>query len=195
MTSRRSRKPQMRFYTKQWLSGRLSDAEFDAVEVAAATHMARIQRSAPPPVYRLVSGEGFGGFHDGVLISATAGEPTTLAMCTGDLQHGYVTTTLEFRGADVAVRGRSLRRIVRGPFTEILYDELDVIDDHYEWRAVFSDNTVLAVAFSDVDIKVEPRADRYWGRRGATLRSRVLRRARRPFVRAYWSMRERLGGA
>lgn len=187
--------PEMRYYTRDWLTGRLTDGEVDALELAAAAQRSKLERSLPESVRPLVTGDGFGGFHDGVLLAATVGADATLVFCTGDLQRGYFMVTLAFRDAVVAVRGRSLRRMVRRPFTELLYDELDVRGDHYEWRAVFSDHTVVSVAFADVGITFEPRADRYWGRRGPTLLSGLVHAVRRPFLRLYWQLRERWSAA
>lgn len=180
----------MRLYTKAWVTGQLTDAQWEAVAAAGAMHSFELGQTLPASVLALSTGDGFGGFHDAVLISAVEGPTTTLEFCTGDLQRGYFTVTLVFSEAEVATRGRPLRRVVRGLFTELLYDELDIVGERFEWRAIYSDYNVVRVRFAEVNVSYVPRPERYWGRRGPSRWEALLRGLRRPFVRTYWAVRE-----
>lgn len=182
----------MQYFTKQWMTGGLSDEEWEARSVAYRDRWREIEPLFTPGVHALVYGSPFGGFHDAVLIDARHGSDVRLTFCTGDLQNSYWTVELAFNHASVRTKRRSLARIVRGPFTELLYEEIDVDAGGYEWRTTYSDYTVVCIRFSDVRVTYEPRADRYWGRRPRSRMYWALRTARRPFIRGFWAVAERL---
>jgi hypothetical protein len=143
----------MRFFTKEWLSGELTDAAFDAVPTAYHLHLAMLQ--LPLDVSTLTTVD----IHDAVLL-AIQHEPQsaqlTLLFRCGDLQRGYFNLNIKYSG--VVLDEETLSVVYKAMQTqdEFLYDEVDRLDDHFEHRFILSSHNEVRVSFATVTVDSYP---------------------------------------
>ena len=101
----------MRFFSKEWINGEISDQEFAATPATYAAHVESLH--LPPKVLALAKAY----VHDGLLLHLhhdLAAARLMLRLRIGDLQKGYFDLDIEYSGASVdaeslRILGRAMR--------------------------------------------------------------------------------------
>src|SRR5688572_10755448 len=112
----------MRWFSREWATGGLSDEEFDARRRSHAEHLAEIRG-------RLLNGADLlveeVNLHDAQpRIWRLEGDQVHLRVLAGDLQRGYEVIDLRYVGASVTGDPTAYERWLLAPGTEVLYDEI-----------------------------------------------------------------------
>jgi hypothetical protein len=147
----------MRFFTREWLGGELSDAAFEAAPSAYRLHLAALQ--LPPTLVALSEVN----VHDGWVLDVHSPESShlMLRLRCGDLQRGYRDLSITYSGAAVDDPSLSvLRDAMREPRDEILYDEVDRVGRGYEHRFILASRGEASVTFTAVTMTSVPVGDR-----------------------------------
>ena len=144
----------MRFFTKQWLSGGLSDDEYEATPDAYWRHVSSLQ--LPPDVLALSQFNP----HDARILDVSS-EPhagrLTLRLRCGDLQCGYHQVQLAY--SEARIDDASLKQLhcaTTLPFDEILYDEVDRAGERFEHRFIFASKAEISISFGSITITPLP---------------------------------------
>jgi hypothetical protein len=148
----------MRFFSKEWLSGELSDEVFEATPSAYRLHLAALR--LPPDLVALSEVN----VHDGWVLDVRdwpESAELTLRFRCGDLQRGYWDLSITYSGARVDDTSLSvLRDALRVPKDEILYGEVDRVGHEYQHRFILSSLREAAVTFTAVTMASFPVSDR-----------------------------------
>jgi hypothetical protein len=116
----------VRFFTRAWHAGELSDEEADLVETRYAEHLAALLPALPEGMRQRLTSVML---HDAQFIACTVDyrhRRVSMSLVGGDLQLGYSAIDLTYD--DVAVDRldvAALRSAVANPDTELLCDEVD----------------------------------------------------------------------
>jgi hypothetical protein len=150
----------MRFYSREWATGGLTDEKWLESDIAYSREIAILRPTLPASVALLESAEPFGGIHD-AHVRAFAEDPVvSLELVAGDLQRGYWDVSLEFADASVRVQGGRMSDLVvdprEKPLTRLLYDELDRSDNGFAWRVLAWPTIEFEIQFSDVAVTWAP---------------------------------------
>jgi hypothetical protein len=149
----------MRYFTRAWCIGDLSEEESDAIIAAYRGHITAIAPLIPSGILELSQRWAL---HDARFKAVQFDHPTGslyLRLRCGDLQYGYYDLLLHYTGAtliDHTLTG--LPNLVRATGTEVLYDEIDVSGDgRFEHRMILWPKGEFAVscaqfAFSIVSV-------------------------------------------
>jgi hypothetical protein len=146
----------MRWLSRDWLTGQLDDAEYEAADEACRAHNAAI-RPLLPEHLRVFAGErdadGYLSLHD-CLVEWWTYVPErslTLQLFCFEEPRRYRRVTLQYResvelvGADAA----QLAGWLDDPKTEFLHDEMDIIENaRFEHRHILSPQGEFGVRFS-----------------------------------------------
>ena len=155
----------MRFFTPEWHGGDITEAESDAVLAAYQRHVAEILPQLHATV-RVLAREL--ALHDArvrrVVVDRPGGEVRVELRC-GDRQAGYYDLDLVYLDAVVDARDATeLAAAARDPRSELLYDEVDVIDGAgeaaYLHRMLFWPYRDVEIMFRALSLRLAPRADR-----------------------------------
>lgn len=144
----------MRFFSKQWLSGELSDDEYDAMPEDYWRHVASLQ--LPPDVLALSQVNVHDARALDVSEEARASRLSIRLRC-GDLQCGYSQVHIVY--ANGRIDGALLAQLQRAttmPLDEILYDEVDRAGERFEHHFIFASKTEISISFGSVAIIVQP---------------------------------------
>ncbi len=116
----------MKWFTRDWANGGLSDLQVEFVQHEYADHAARLRRTAPGLAVLLDL-----DVHDGQVQEWNATEGMLQwRLLVGDLQCGYEYATVEYDGAQVVGGVDALRELrLDADDLEVLYDELDIDKD------------------------------------------------------------------
>lgn len=152
----------MRYFTRQWLDGELSDADY---ENSIASYERRLQFVSPllPSVLReFVSTMSL---HDALVRRAVfrrADGSLLLLLRAGDLQKGYVDLTLRYLRVSRLDGVPSPASVLAADGAEIVQDEVDVSDtgDEFEHRLLFAPEGELGITFGGFEFDVAPAHDR-----------------------------------
>ncbi len=140
----------MKFFTREWLGGELTDAAFEAVPDAYRRHLTSLQ--LPPDVLALSEAD----IHDGSLLDVEHTPESArlkLRLRCGDLKRGYSDLRIEYSGAVVADESlAALRHAVQVPKVEFLFDEVDRAGDRFVHRVMLSSRREVCVTFSAVAV-------------------------------------------
>src|SRR5437879_747566 len=122
----------MKFFTRAWITGEMTDEQAAAVPEAYWRHAASLR--LPPTIAALAKLNP----HDAFVLGVDH-QPEfsciTLRLRCGDLQRGYSDVSLAFSDVTVdSVTLDTLRRAVRPASVEVLYDEVDRLGDCFEYR-------------------------------------------------------------
>lgn len=140
----------MRFFTKQWLSGELSDAAYNAVLESYRLHLSSLL--LPSDVLAISELDN----HDALIFEAEYQpqlEFLTLWLRCGDQLRGYFDLNIKYSGAildDASLL--VLRQAMQLPRDEVLYDEVDRAGDRFEHRYILASHREIAVTFSKMSI-------------------------------------------
>jgi len=143
----------MKFFTAAWATGELSDEEHEAAIPAYAKHLSSL--SLPADLQPLADS----GLHDAVVEAIDRHDDTlTLSLVAGDLQRGYSSTNITYRGFELVGGSGQLESTDEPP--EILYDEIDRFHGRYVHRLLLSTYAHVEITFDSVVVSVSPRATR-----------------------------------
>ena len=146
----------MRFFTREWATGELTDEEYDAAFPAYASALAALD--LPSDAARLAETD----LHDGILERLSSDDSRlSLSFITGDLQQGYFSTLIVYSGCVPSTQAlEKLRAFVGQPRIELLYSEVDRDGESFMHRMLFSTYDDVEVRFTSVDTTQSGRADR-----------------------------------
>lgn len=167
----------MRFFTEEWATGGLSDAEYEQRLSAYDEHLAKILSSLTPSARILATSIEV---HDALLeevVLEPARQKLSLSLVCGDLQEGYFDLQIRYLGVDPGSFDRlGWERIAAASKSELLYHELDLsAGDGFEHRFLFHPYREVAIQFRSLSLRVADRADREDRSRSArTVRFREL---------------------
>lgn len=151
----------MRYFTRGWASGELSDDESDEANEAYRARVAEITPRLPPAMVRLAHEISV---HDGiieqVIWNSHLNRLQLTLVCT-DAHQNYIQTHLTYSGAMLGPsRIESLQRAALSRETELLYDEVDIDDDSvFSHRLLFDPCEEVTIEFKELELVVSPRAD------------------------------------
>jgi hypothetical protein len=152
----------MRYLTRGWLNGELSDAEWKRADEAYAARVEEIASRLPPAMLRL--GRDI-SLHDAV-IEKIVWNPMTRRLQMSfvyynQLQQGHLLVQLIYDGAMLGnARIDSLRRAAESRLTELVYNEIDASDDgHLIHRLLFEPCEEVTIDFEQFDMTLTPRPD------------------------------------
>jgi hypothetical protein len=145
----------MKFFTKEWAAGDLSDEDFERVPSNYAQHVEAL--AIPPDVVDLDRTS----LHDGILERILATDDSlVLSFITGDLQQGYFETSIRYQTRDAAAAARGLQALIEYQAVELIYAEVDRLDSHFVHRLLFASHEEVAIPFTSVLVGQSPRPDR-----------------------------------
>jgi hypothetical protein len=150
----------MRFFTKEWLTGALPDADFDTAPKAYQQYLATLQ--LPSDAIALSRAD----IHDALVLDVKF-DPSrrhlVLRLRSGDLQRGYSDIHIAYSEAAIdSVSLGHLRQVMQPPRKELLQDEVDRIERRLEHRLIFENQTIprsfteVSVLFAAVAIHSQP---------------------------------------
>ncbi len=152
----------MKYFTKEWVNGNLSDEECDCIRKEYLSYMNRVKESLPLSVRSLATEINI---HDGLFTSVimdTQNILLKLELLIGDLQVGYEDLTLKYSDVDFSLLDTSLlETLANSSETEALYDEVeDVGNGLYQHRIIFWPGGHLCIQFKNLEVQRVPRKDR-----------------------------------
>ena len=152
----------MKYFTREWAVGELSEVESNEVIAAYERHLDRVLGQLPATV-RCVARELT--LHDGLIrrvIYDRTGRELRLELRCGDNQLGYFDLDLTYMGAildqaDLVV----LRDAALDTETEMWFDEIDLAGDGaFIHRVLFYPGRECDIMFRALGLRMMPRADR-----------------------------------
>jgi hypothetical protein len=146
----------MKFFTRAWLDGELTDEEFEATIPRYRSH---IESLALPEDVRALEDTRL---HDATLIrlDRTASR-LSLTLITGDLQQGYYDTTLNYLTNSLATATvEKLRSFLHPSDADLLYAEVDRGGAGFVHRLLFSTREEVAIPFDAIAIRQTQRSSR-----------------------------------
>jgi len=156
----------MKFFTRQWHAGHLSDREADKVVQAYDDHLESLLPHLPVSLLALAKNTNL---HDGRIRQVSVDRvaaTVTLGVRCGDRQFGYFDVDLIYEHVDFTNSELSeMKAIAQDPRAEVLYDEVDT-NVHNRWvhRILFWPYRELCVEFRKLDLRVESRDTREFTR-------------------------------
>jgi hypothetical protein len=152
----------MKFFTRAWVNGEVTDDDSDRTVAAYREHVAAISSRLSATVRALAQEISLHDAFVHSIIYDARGRQLEIRLLTGDLQVGYFDSVLTYGSAildqaDVA----ALRAAAEDPETELLYDEIDLTSDgEYLHRILFHPARECEIMFRDLALSMTPRADR-----------------------------------
>lgn len=144
----------MRFFTKEWLSGELTDEAFEAAPEAYRKHLKGLQLPADVSALVTIS------IHDGLLLGVQHDPQSAklaLRLRCGDLQRGYHDLSITYSAATLDSSSLALlHEAMRTPKDEFLYDEVDRAGDCFEHRAILASHREVCITFATVTVESLP---------------------------------------
>lgn len=151
----------MRYFTRGWVEGELTDAECEHANAAYWARIAEIMPRLPPDLVRLVREIRL---HDGIieLVSWTAHlNRLQLTLVGENTCEECVAVQLTYGGAMLSRdRLASLKRAALNRETELLYDEVDLADGILSHRLLFTPSEEVTIDFRAFEMQVSSRTDR-----------------------------------
>lgn len=144
----------MKFFTRAWANGELSDEATQAIGPAYRDYLDSLNLS--PHLRELADLNS----HDGYILNVNYDEAANslkLRLRCGDLQVGYFDATLVFADAVIPPNDvELLRQATRPNDAEILYDEVDVLGrNKFEYRMLLWPDGEAAIRFRDVSLNIQ----------------------------------------
>ncbi len=172
----------MRYFTRGWACGDLTDAEWKHALAAYRARIAEIAPQLPRGMLRLTRDVSL---HDG-FIEQIVWNPTKsrlrLSLVCGNVGSGYYLVQLTYDGAMLgSARIESLKRAASSRDPEVLYDEVDVAEEgHLCHRILFNPSEEVTLEFERFRMTVSARPDRRveWRSPFVEEQRRARRRAR-----------------
>jgi hypothetical protein len=150
----------VRFFTRGWHSGELSDEESEQTVRDYDAHLEAISARLPDPVVTLAREVNL---HDAV-IERVEWEPANAELVLRLVTRpgrGNQAVTITYSGAMLGERRLEvLKNAARDRETEILYSEVDVDEEGVlAHRLLFSPRDELTIEFGALTLEAQPRAD------------------------------------
>jgi hypothetical protein len=146
----------MRYFTRQWQNGELSDDAFESAVTAYQSHLMGIKDDLPAMLRDLVSAVPL---HDGIVSMITLAKGTLLVVLrAGDLQVGYFDVTLIYRDLKDFIVLPSAATVFEATHPEIIADEVDLAGSspEFEHRFLLDPIGEMLVRFGGFEyVKVE----------------------------------------
>jgi hypothetical protein len=147
----------MRWFTRDWATGVLSDEEWSRRRQEYADHLNRIGADLRDGAEELVATVNL---HDAQVKEwrYAPGTEFVMIVLAGDLQRGYEWLTLRYAGAEMIgaseddLRGWNLD----GAGSEIICDEIDRVSGHYEHRLLIWPRGEFGLRFSALAVESRP---------------------------------------
>jgi hypothetical protein len=140
----------MKFFTRPWINGELTDDQAAEVPEAYQRYLATLK--LPPSIEALSKINP----HDAHLLGVEHQPDRShlmLRLRCGDLQRGYSDVTLDFTQVTVDdATLDTLRRAVRPASVEVLYDEVDRLSQCFEYRLILYPTSEATFVFQQVEI-------------------------------------------
>jgi hypothetical protein len=145
----------MKWFTREWATGQLSDEEWERVPGLYAAHLESIASHFHDGANELALSLNL---HDAHVKQWQIRKSTIdIEAVAGDLQSGYRRVRLLFENAALQLPASLEELRFDDPRTELLYDEVDVVgDDVFEYRALVWPAGELAIQFGAVAITTAP---------------------------------------
>ena len=146
----------MKFFTPEWATGVLTDEEFESTEDRYSDYLSDL--NLPAEVLSLAKTD----LHDGLVERVHEASGTlTVTLVSGDLQRGYLETTITYEaplawGANVTL----LQFAAKGSDLEVIEHEVDRHDSGFVHRILFSSHEEIEIAFSSASVSQRPRESR-----------------------------------
>jgi hypothetical protein len=151
----------MKYFTLAWHNGELSDAESDSIRQAYRRHIEKLAPQLPSAIAELATQVEL---HDALIrkvVFDLRRRTLRLELLCGDKQVGYF--DLEMHYADVSL-GRNalsaLQAAAQDAETEVLYDEVDRVEDGYVHRLLCWPHREIDIQFRQLALHRTPRLDR-----------------------------------
>jgi hypothetical protein len=153
----------VRYFTRGWASGELSDQESNSARDAYWAHVAEITPRLPPEMVRMIRDVRL---HDAIIEQVVwnpDGKKLELALVATSAQDECIGVKLSYGGAMLgAKRVDALRRAALSRETELPYDEVDIDDEGVlSHRLLFHPCEEVSIDFRDFATVVSPRAHRW----------------------------------
>ncbi len=147
--------PMMRFFTRGWHHGELTDDEYENTLTRYASHLTALREHLPERLAELAVNISLNDA--GIRRARWDGNVFNLELRTGNLQSGYFDLTLVY-GDVVSLRGKpDLGEILNDPNAEILNDEVDRnTANEFEHRLLFVSGGEIVVRFRKFDFSSLP---------------------------------------
>jgi hypothetical protein len=151
----------VRYFTRGWASGELSDAEYESASASYWTRVAEITPRLPRDMARMLRTIRL---HDAIIeqaIWSSGRKLLQLSLVAVNARKQCVAVQLMYRGAMLG-NGRiaALRRAALSRETELLYDEVDVDDEGVlSHRLLFAPCEEVSIEFRQFEMKVSRRPD------------------------------------
>lgn len=143
----------MRWFTREWLEGRLPDDEWQRHMDEYAAHVQALRGAIPTDQRWLLDLD----LHDAQVQSwSYADGQFAWVLLTGDLQRGYSLTSVRYLRAELTgVLPRELPGLL-GHRSEVLYDEVAQTSSGLEQRFLVHPRGEFGVVFSNASMSQEP---------------------------------------
>ena len=156
----------MRYFSRGWANGELTDDESEAVTRAYEKRLETITPLLPPPVVRLLREVGL---HDAIVekvVWAPARKHLRATFVSGTSVVGYTTVIIDYAGAMLGrERVDGLRRAVSDRDVTVLYQEVDVDETDrsgklvFVHRLLFHPSEEVTIDCEQMSVSFEERAD------------------------------------
>src|SRR5262249_5892200 len=148
----------MKFFTRAWCDGEMSDEEADRVPELYAAHLRAIRSRLPFRVRRFVDDVNL---HDGLIrevVLSDADHTLRITIRAGDQQVGYYDAELVYHDVETEPATVAVLDRARGSDSyELLYDEFDASEaDRLVHRFIFQPEGEAAIAFRDLSWQRTP---------------------------------------
>ena len=156
----------MKFFTKAWHAGDMSDDRVDEIRADYLSHLATVLLALPRQFRSFAETISI---HDAqvrsIRLDRTSGV-LELELRAGDRQVGYFDLTITYRGVQFdSLDSHALAEIAAGTEFEALYDEVDVAQHGgYEHRWLWWPYRDLNIRFAAFEYAVSPKANRDFDR-------------------------------
>jgi hypothetical protein len=155
----------MRFFTKAWHSGDMSDERADDVRAAYQSHLASILPELPNAFRSFVQTVSI---HDALVRAVRLNRDAAvleLELRAGDQQAGYFDLCIRYCGVQLDVDSRVLAKIAEDDEFEALYDEADLAAGAgYEHRWLWWPYQEVNIRFTEFEYAVTPSPSRSFDR-------------------------------
>ena len=144
----------MKFFTRAWHSGEMTDVRAEQVREEYQQHLAVL--NLPASIASLARNN----VHDAHVLNVRQNpDHTTISLCLrcGDLQRGYSDITIVFKAATVDGDSfNTLQTASQSASVEVLYDEIDRAGGGFEYRLLLYPDGEANLKFKDVEIVERP---------------------------------------
>ena len=144
----------MNFFTHEWMTGQLSDEEYEQIPYTYRRHLKSLR--LPREIRRLAFAVNL---HDGRVLKVRHDADLRvleIRVRCGDLQRRYRDQFITYHEALISDESmRNLHDALAIPHDEMLYEEVDRVDEAYVHRVILQSFREIHVQFSAVDLRMQ----------------------------------------